>query len=175
MTSREPDRSPPTPTLATSQPTQPPRHARAIIRNYIRQRLYRHTLRTPPCRPTPPRHRRHQQSPPSGGTRFAANSLPLHVRAEGLDLSGLRPGLLYAWARTTTGGWLGFVQATITTGNGRDTNSPCVNGSPNPRSAPRGHPMTVHRADAILGLVIDIIDDSHGPFTAREITRATRP
>ncbi|MBF6136622.1 hypothetical protein IU501_26935 [Nocardia otitidiscaviarum] len=35
--------------------------------------------------------------------------------------------------------------------------------------------MTVHRADAILGLVIDIIDDSHGPFTAREITRATRP
>ncbi|WP_029923836.1 hypothetical protein [Nocardia otitidiscaviarum] len=57
---------------------------------------------------------------PSGGTRFAANSLPLHVRAEGLDLSGLRPGLLYAWARTTTGGWLGFVQVTITTGNGRD-------------------------------------------------------
>ncbi|WP_029923837.1 hypothetical protein [Nocardia otitidiscaviarum] len=35
--------------------------------------------------------------------------------------------------------------------------------------------MTVHRADAILGLVIDIIDDSHGTFTAREITRATRP
>ncbi|WP_306365277.1 hypothetical protein [Nocardia sp. CC227C] len=57
---------------------------------------------------------------PSGGTRFAANSLPLRVRAEGLDLSGLHPGLLYAWARTSTGGWLGFVQVTLTTGNGRE-------------------------------------------------------
>lgn len=32
--------------------------------------------------------------------------------------------------------------------------------------------MTVHRADAILGLVTDIIDDS---FTALDITRAARP
>ncbi|WP_306365278.1 hypothetical protein [Nocardia sp. CC227C] len=35
--------------------------------------------------------------------------------------------------------------------------------------------MTANRADAVLGLVLDILDDCDGAFTALDITRAARP
>ncbi|NNH69428.1 hypothetical protein HLB23_06015 [Nocardia uniformis] len=51
------------------------------------------------------------------GLALHTDGPPLRVRAEGLDVSGRVPGWLYAWARTSTGDWLGFVQFTLQTGN----------------------------------------------------------
>lgn len=41
----------------------------------------------------------------------------MRVKAEGLDVAGAVPGLLYAWARATDGTWLGLVAFAIPTGN----------------------------------------------------------
>ena len=48
-----------------------------------------------------------------------ANDLPLRVRAEGLARDLQVPGMLSAWARVNTGGWLCKVSFQIPTGNGR--------------------------------------------------------
>ena len=48
-----------------------------------------------------------------------ANELPLRVRAEGLALDLQVPGVLSAWARVNTGGWICRVSFQIPTGNGR--------------------------------------------------------
>lgn len=47
-----------------------------------------------------------------------ADDLPLRVRGEGLILDVQVPGKLWAWARTTTGGWLCKITFAIPTGNG---------------------------------------------------------
>ncbi|MGN2639791.1 hypothetical protein ACWEKT_00100 [Nocardia takedensis] len=43
----------------------------------------------------------------------------MRVKAGGLHVTGRVPGLLYAWARTTDGNWLGLVGFAIATGNRR--------------------------------------------------------
>lgn len=47
---------------------------------------------------------------------FGGN-VSLRVRSGGLSLTGTTPGLLHAWARTSTGGWLALVSCAVTTGN----------------------------------------------------------
>ncbi|NMM83105.1 hypothetical protein B2J88_01760 [Rhodococcus sp. SRB_17] len=54
--------------------------------------------------------------PQDPGSR--ADKLPLRVKAGGLHLDGETPGLLHAWARTTSGGWLCLLTFTISTANG---------------------------------------------------------
>ncbi|WP_051183012.1 hypothetical protein [Nocardia vinacea] len=56
---------------------------------------------------------------PGDGNGFGVNGVPLRVRAGGLVVSGRVPGLLRAWARTNSGGWLGLVDFTLSTSNGR--------------------------------------------------------
>ncbi|MEV0295493.1 hypothetical protein [Nocardia sp. NPDC050710] len=43
----------------------------------------------------------------------------MRIKAGGLHVAGTVPGLLYAWARTTEGTWLGLVGFAIVTGNRR--------------------------------------------------------
>ncbi|MGV9408614.1 hypothetical protein ACWDOP_01765 [Nocardia sp. NPDC003693] len=52
------------------------------------------------------------------GTHFGANELPLWVRSGGLLVTGRSPGLLLAWARTSSGDWLALVELTLLTANG---------------------------------------------------------
>jgi hypothetical protein len=49
----------------------------------------------------------------------AKKSVPLRVSSGGLRLAGNVPGLLHAWARAWNGVWLGLVEFTASTGNGR--------------------------------------------------------
>lgn len=53
---------------------------------------------------------------PTPGGRFR-DSLPLAVTQGGLQVSDRVPGMLLAWARTTTGAWIGLVEAVIVTGS----------------------------------------------------------
>lgn len=53
---------------------------------------------------------------PTQGT-FRKEGVSLRVKAGGLLISGAVPGLLYAWARTTDGTWLGLVGFAVVTGN----------------------------------------------------------
>ncbi|MGN2642238.1 hypothetical protein ACTD5D_39945 [Nocardia takedensis] len=46
-----------------------------------------------------------------------AGEVPLRVRSGGLSLTGSTPGLLHAWARTSSGGWIAFVTCVVLTGN----------------------------------------------------------
>ncbi len=46
-------------------------------------------------------------------------SVPLRVSSGGLRFTGNVPGLLHAWARSWNGVWLGLVEFTASTGNGR--------------------------------------------------------
>ncbi|MGW4719916.1 hypothetical protein [Nocardia sp. NPDC004260] len=48
---------------------------------------------------------------------FRKDAVSMRVKAEGLDVAGAVPGLLYAWARATDGTWLGLVAFAIPTGN----------------------------------------------------------
>jgi hypothetical protein len=50
--------------------------------------------------------------------RYRPASLPMRVRAGGLVLSGNADGMLLAWARTSQGAWLGYVELTVTIANG---------------------------------------------------------
>lgn len=50
---------------------------------------------------------------------FGMNGVPLRVRAGGLVVSGRVPGLVRAWARTNSGGWLCLVDFILSTSNGR--------------------------------------------------------
>ncbi|MFE3196288.1 hypothetical protein ACFXHA_45335 [Nocardia sp. NPDC059240] len=56
---------------------------------------------------------------PTHPATFGANSVPLRVRAGGLNRARTVPGLLYAWLRCTDGGWLAYVEFTAETANGR--------------------------------------------------------
>lgn len=56
---------------------------------------------------------------PTAGSKFGANELPMRVRAGGLRVSGQVPGTLFAWARTSSGDWLGLAEFTISTANER--------------------------------------------------------
>ncbi|WP_297622248.1 hypothetical protein [Nocardia sp.] len=49
---------------------------------------------------------------------FRRDEVSLRVKVAALDLTKTVPGLLYAWAQTTTGGWLGLCGYAIPTGNG---------------------------------------------------------
>jgi hypothetical protein len=49
---------------------------------------------------------------------FRRDTLSLRIKAGGLNVAATVPGLLYAWARTNDGTWLGLVAFTIHTGNG---------------------------------------------------------
>lgn len=40
----------------------------------------------------------------------------LYVRAQGIPLEQVAPGVLYAWVRTTTGAWLGYVAYALDAG-----------------------------------------------------------
>lgn len=51
--------------------------------------------------------------------RFGANNVALRISSGGLRLTGTVPGVLYAWARAWDGAWLGLVEFTVQTGNGR--------------------------------------------------------
>ncbi|MQY28757.1 hypothetical protein [Nocardia aurantia] len=53
------------------------------------------------------------------GGRFGRDTLPMRVKAGGLDLSRTVPGRLLAWARCSDGSWLGLVEFMIATGNDR--------------------------------------------------------
>lgn len=52
------------------------------------------------------------------GAPFRADSVPMRVKSEGLDLHGRVPGQIHAWARTTRGTWIGLVSCEVRTGNG---------------------------------------------------------
>ncbi|MBH0776560.1 hypothetical protein [Nocardia bovistercoris] len=54
---------------------------------------------------------------PTHGASFRAEAVTMRVKAGGLHVAGSVPGLLYAWARTTDGSWLGLVGFAIGTGN----------------------------------------------------------
>jgi hypothetical protein len=47
------------------------------------------------------------------------DGIPLRVRNEGLAADTKTQGTLRGWARLSTGGWLGCVDFTVPTGNGR--------------------------------------------------------
>lgn len=49
--------------------------------------------------------------------RFRRDSVPMHIKMEGLDFLGQVPGRLHAWARSTRGGWLALVSCDVPTGN----------------------------------------------------------
>ncbi|MCX4095882.1 hypothetical protein [Nocardia sp. alder85J] len=57
--------------------------------------------------------------PHSPGGRFGRDTLPMRVKAGGLDLTRTVPGRLLAWARCSDGSWLGLVEFVIATGNDR--------------------------------------------------------
>ncbi|MEV0048759.1 hypothetical protein AB0H60_35570 [Nocardia rhamnosiphila] len=52
---------------------------------------------------------------PSPG--FRRDAISMRTKTAGLDTTATVPGLLYAWARCTTGGWIGYVHLAIPTGN----------------------------------------------------------
>lgn len=49
--------------------------------------------------------------------RFRRDSVPMHIKMEGLEFLAQVPGLLHAWARSTRGGWLALVSCDVPTGN----------------------------------------------------------
>ncbi|WP_280456754.1 hypothetical protein [Nocardia carnea] len=48
---------------------------------------------------------------------FRRNGVSMRTRAAGLDTAATVPGLLHAWARSTTGAWIGWVRFAIPTAN----------------------------------------------------------
>jgi hypothetical protein len=53
-------------------------------------------------------------APPPG---FRRDAISMRTKTAGLDTTATVPGLLYAWARSVTGGWIGFVHLAIPTGS----------------------------------------------------------
>lgn len=53
--------------------------------------------------------------PPAGV--FRRDGVSLRVKRAGLAIRGVRPGLLYAWARCIDGQWIGLVAFAIKTGD----------------------------------------------------------
>ncbi|WP_280442942.1 hypothetical protein [Nocardia brasiliensis] len=58
------------------------------------------------------------QAMPTQRAKFRT-SVGLRISSGGLRLTGSVPGTLYAWARAWDGVWLGLVEFTVRTGNGR--------------------------------------------------------
>jgi hypothetical protein len=56
--------------------------------------------------------------PAPSNTSFR-DGIPLRVRSEGLATDMKTQGTLRGWARLSTGGWLGYVDFTVPTGNGQ--------------------------------------------------------
>jgi dienelactone hydrolase len=50
---------------------------------------------------------------------FRRDAISMRTKNAGLDTTTTVPGLLHAWARTTTGAWIGFVHLGIPTGDRR--------------------------------------------------------
>ncbi len=53
------------------------------------------------------------------GPGFRRDAISMRTKTAGLDTTATVPGLLHAWARTTTGAWIGFVRLGIPTGDRR--------------------------------------------------------
>lgn len=49
--------------------------------------------------------------------KFRRDTVPMHVKMEGLAFLDRVPGHLHAWARTTAGGWLALISCDVPTGN----------------------------------------------------------
>ncbi|MFQ6226194.1 hypothetical protein [Nocardia sp. NPDC002869] len=48
---------------------------------------------------------------------YRRDTISMRTKTAGLDTTATVPGLLYAWARSVTGGWIGYVHLAIPTGN----------------------------------------------------------
>ncbi|MFI2230914.1 hypothetical protein [Nocardia testacea] len=51
------------------------------------------------------------------GPGFRRDAVSMLTKSAGLDTSATVPGLLHAWARTSTGTWIGFVRFAIPAAN----------------------------------------------------------
>ncbi|WP_433193802.1 hypothetical protein ACQP1G_34155 [Nocardia sp. CA-107356] len=84
--------------------------------------------------------------PPQGA--FRRDVVSMRVKSSGLDCTAVVPGLLYAWAQTTDGSWIGLVAFAIPARNGRgrvETRQWTIARALSRRSAPDRRPQQPRR------------------------------